>query len=212
MRATWRKGASAATVALPETSGQGVLVSGGFVLTVAHAVPYDCSGGMALGDYHLVAVKPKTGPSFRLSVYAVEPVSDIAVLGEADNQIFSEDADLFEDFRGATEPVPVCAEEFGFDASKPVHVLTHRGTWLRGTTADARDGCGWLRTKRKIEGGTSGGPVVNDDGQLVGLVSHTCETPPFDGRMPRPHRSLPGWVWGLVQADQAERGRREPSR
>jgi hypothetical protein len=54
---------------------------------------------------------------------------------------------------------------------------------------------------------TSGGPVVDDEGQLVGVVSYACEEPPFDGRMPRLHRALPGWVWNRIDAAQRRGGR-----
>jgi len=157
---------------------------------------------MTLGDHFLVKVRAKIGPEFRLSVYAVEPVADLAVLGAPDNQAIPDDASAFEEFVEATEAVPVCDRDFGADAAVPVRVLTHHGAWTEGTASDATDGCGWLLPQAKIEAGTSGGPVMDGDGQLVGVISHSCETPPFDGRMPRPHRALPAWVWQRVLAAQ----------
>jgi hypothetical protein len=71
----------------------------------------------------------------------------------------------------------------------------------------SRNGCAWLVAPQKIENGTSGGPVVDDEGQLVGVVSYACEEPPFDGRMPRLHRALPGWVWNRIDAAQRRGGR-----
>ncbi len=206
MSTDWRARVAAATIALPEAGGQGVLVPGGLVLTVAHALPWEGHGGMALGDYHLVTVKPKNGSPFRLSIYCVEPVSDIAVLGEPDTQVFSQDAQMFDAFRESTASIGVSARDFEPFAHVPVHVLTHHGTWLEGKGIDmpSPDGCGWLEGKEQIEGGTSGGPVVDDTGLLIGLVSWFAEGSESlvrDGRMPRPHRALPSWLWARIQAD-----------
>jgi hypothetical protein len=158
---------------------------------------------MALGDHCLEPVETVTGAKFLLSVCAVEPVADIAVLAAPDNQSFFDDAKAFEEFCEATAPVRVSRDDFERDVDARVHVWTHRGEWIEGGASEpgGPSGGAWLQARRHIEGGTSGSPVVSDAGLLVGLVSWSEERT-FDGRMPRPHHALPSWVWHQIDAAQ----------
>jgi hypothetical protein len=196
----------AATIQLPSVGGQGVLVPGGFVLTAAHCIEHYGSGGMALGDSCLETIKPRKGPPFRLAVHAVEPVSDVAILGAPDNQMFCDDAEAFEAFCSATEPVSVNADDFETEVPVRVHVLSHKGTWAEatvcvyglsgGATAPIQGG--------DIESGTSGGPIINDGGRLVGVVSHNC-------MFPCPHLALPAWAWRTIASAEASANRSQAS-
>jgi hypothetical protein len=50
--------------------------------------------------------------------------------------------------------------------------------------------------------GTSGSPLIDDAGELVGIVSWAggkVGTPGLQGMVPRPHAALPGWVWRRIQ-------------
>jgi hypothetical protein len=125
-----RKQVSAATARLENLGGQGVLVPGGFILTVAHCIEWDGTGGMALGDYCLERVKTRDGRKFRASVYAAEPVSDIAVLGPADSQEFGDDWDAFDAFAEAVKPIDLFNRVLDLNESIPVQVLTPRAGGL----------------------------------------------------------------------------------
>jgi hypothetical protein len=55
-----------------------------------------------------------------------------------------------------------------------------------------------VEADEQIESGTSGGPIINDSGDLIGIASNfnfvnelqdKCQ-----GLPPRPHRTLPVWV------------------
>ncbi len=65
-----------------------------------------------------------------------------------------------------------------------------------------------IEPDQAIEGGTSGGPIINDDGELVGIVSNASDVLeagitedgiPYEGEIgrgsfPYPALALPVWV------------------
>ncbi len=85
--------------------GRGVLVAGGFIVTAAHCINWDSHGGMVLGDHHIEEIVTASGDKFRLSPWAVEPVSDVALLGASDCDELWDDVELFESWQERTKPV-----------------------------------------------------------------------------------------------------------
>jgi trypsin-like peptidase len=176
--------------------GQCVLVDGGLILTAAHCTDYDCKGGMALGDHYLHVI---SAGKHRLvaNTLAVEPVSDIAVLGGPDDQALPDEADAFDELCERTTPVELQREipEPGVPFS--VWIRTHKRTWVAGAATYIRGAKFWYKTRTKIQGGTSGGPIVTDTGELVGLVSHAPESPghgDYGCGAPLACLALPAWA------------------
>jgi hypothetical protein len=188
-----------ATVHLDRKGGQGVLVPRGFILTAAHCIKWSGTGRMALGDPYIESVTTKSGARFRVVVYAVDPVSDIAILGSLNCQ----DRDQFEQWYEATPAVPVASTTPRSGAA--LHILTHRGKWVGAKTIKYNP-AGHLRklpieTDDRIRGGTSGGPVVDTSGRLIGVVSWFGEEPDgkkCTGDIPIARLALPGWAWLLI--------------
>jgi len=85
--------------------GQGVLVGGNLILTAAHCVTYTLTGAMVLGEYFVEKIKTKDGAELEVCPWAVEPMSDIAVLGALDEQECSDKGKAFEVFCDQTKPV-----------------------------------------------------------------------------------------------------------
>ena len=210
MNDTIRTEIEAATVHLPGKQGQGVLVAGGLILTAAHCVESYNEGGMVLGDHCFETIKTKSGLTFKAGTLAVEPVADIAVLGSMDNQVFPEDSEALEDFVEQTSPArlllgdPVQHEWF------PACVLSHRGSWIPGkygrfglySAYPAARACISIETDAPIEGGTSGGPVVDDNGELLGVVSWGNTF----GSIPFAKYALPRWAVDHIAETQRESG------
>jgi hypothetical protein len=228
--------AARATVTLPRMKGRGVLVPGEFILTAAHCIEWDGRGKMGLGKPFLAPVQPRKGRPFLLSVYAVDPVSNIAALGEADD--LSDDAEAFEEFRETTQPIPICADDFELERDVRLHFLTVDGQWAsaigtrHGFTWGPPDGQVYLRdwlppdeqlclrlASDHIARGTSGGPVIDRLGRLVGIISNGSGDEQGEnsrgnewhtGMIARPHLALPCWVWRIIEKAQRRRKPGQP--
>ncbi len=188
-------------------NGQGVLVPGGLILTAAHCVDWDHEGAMVLREDLTQEIKTAKDKALVVAPYAVEPVRDIAVFGAPDIQLFWDQYQAFDEFCESTIPVPV----FSAAPDKPfdIYIWSHEGYWINAlaTPTDIPGELRFEKADRPINGGTSGGPIVNDKGELVGIVSNAggnvvpgdgsvrC----FDGTFPSPHLALPGWVWNVIQ-------------
>jgi S1-C subfamily serine protease len=148
------------------------------------------------GGAYLEDIVIADGRRLKADPYAVEPVSDVAVLGALDDQVHPEEAEAFEDFCAATVPVDLAVAEFRLRKAFDVFVFTHdKGV----VAARAQQGAPmamvlYIDAGASIEGGTSGGPVVLADGRLVGIVSNAGgpvggET--RDGTITRLHLAAP---------------------
>ena len=195
-----------ATVTLLQKGGRGVLVNSNLIITAAHCIDFNCEGGMVLGDNFIEEIKAGE-EELKVAPLAVEPVSDIAVLGALDNQTFFQEVDDFERFCERTKPVPLCRSNFERFQEFRVHIYNHKGAWVTGKamqcTKEAKEL--FVDSDEMIEGGTSGGPIINDSGELVGITSNfstTCIEHAYTGQTPRPHLALPAWVCRRIFDEQ----------
>jgi len=191
-----------ATVIILSKGGQGVLVPGNLIITAAHCIDFTTEGTMALGDYFIEEIEVGERV-LKVAPLAVEPISDLAVLGSLDEQVFDKEAEGFEEFCEHTKPVVVCRSEFELFQKFKVHIYTHKGTWVTGCAMQCREDATklFVEADEQIDGGTSGGPIINDSGELVGIVSHfslASEGQRSEGLAPRAHLSLPVWVYHRI--------------
>lgn len=186
--------------------GQGVLIPGGYILTAAHCVDWDHTGGMVLGDFYIQTIMAVNGEKYMVSPIAVEPCYDIAVMANVDGQagegLFNAWV-AFEEFCESTPPVPLCIDAMPVEVPLDVMILSHCGHWISGKATQHRtpgSGSFALRPDTPIECGTSGGPIITADGRLLGVVSHSSEplesekhSPDIWGSAPR-LTALPYWL------------------
>jgi S1-C subfamily serine protease len=161
-----------------------------------------------LGDFFLVTIIAADGSRLKGQVVAVEPVSDIAVIGSLDSQDFPNEADAFDEFVDSTEGLILSADEFPFGEGFPVHIFTHKEEWISGSATQWCENAQTLfvETSPAVSGGTSGSAVLNDRGEVVGVVStasepadETEDVGTNDGKCARPCHSLPVWVWQAIK-------------
>jgi hypothetical protein len=195
-----------ATVSLLGKGGQGVLVRNNLILTAAHCINFNYDGGMALGDYFIEEIETSDGGKLKVGPYAVEPVSDIAVLGSLDDQEFTDEATKFEHFCEGKKPLSLCLKKFGWSVEVPIWVYTHKKTWIRGKMINysIKKNAHKISIKmdENIEGGTSGSPIINEKGELMGVVSNAGGSKGInrEGMVPFPIFALPIWLYQEITA------------
>jgi len=195
-----------AIVELPALQGRGVLVPGGYILTAAHCVEWSTDGGMALEDPPPQQIRTYDGRLLLTCPVAVEPVADIAVLGSVDDQRFPDEAESWQRFVEDTQPVSLATVELACGREFGVMLVSHDGKWLtaKATMLTPQATTIWVESEVPIEGGASGGPIVDTDGRLVGIVSNSSFDPsspdarPSTGTHPRPTLTLPVWAANLI--------------
>ncbi len=157
-----------------EKVGLGVLVEGAYLLTAAHCLEYDNDTGarITLGEHVFYEVETARGEKLNVAPVFIESISDIAVLGPLDRYSYDEEwIAAYEAFIERTTPVPLWngrnAGAFG------IRIHSHKKTWVSGkaTIGTAGQPYIWIKTEERIEGGTSGGPIINDSGELVSVVT-----------------------------------------
>lgn len=165
-----------------------------YVLTAAHCLPELPPAVGGLSYTHERTYGNLLGPlGEKATVWAeclfVDPVADIAVLGQPDNQILSEEADAYDDLMDKAVPLPMGSLSFAKgqrEAEADVFVLSLRGDWFEiHVTSLGRTV--WTASAEPIEAGMSGSPIVTQDGKAIGLVSSTAMSPLLVA-------SLPGWL------------------
>lgn len=194
-----------ATVRLTGKGGQGVVVPGMLIMTAAHCIKFSIEGGMVLGDYFVEAIELNNGRQILAQVYAVEPVADIGVLGMPDDQAFFKEAKTYEESVGLIEPVHVRFDDLELLQEIPVTVFTHKRKWIRGKVTKFNDNAHILElSDAAIKRGTSGGPVIDQEGRLLGIVSTgNLGKENLTAQIPRPSHALPLWVVELIRPSDA---------
>ncbi len=187
-----RKRVEQATVTInvnsPKSRARGIVVSGRFVLTAAHCVPWGGEGCVAedLREEYKFEIEDSNGNKHEARVCAAETVVDIAAL------------------KVPAAFQPVAHLEIGeVDASPqfPVFIFTHERNWIEGNAVGI-DGyhCLHIQTNRPIRDETSGSAAVNDEGKVIGIVSASLD---LDCNV-APIAALPVWLINEIWKPMSE--------
>jgi hypothetical protein len=176
-------------------------VPGEHIVTAAHVVRQHWRSKVDGLEDPPIAWVVAGGRKMPVAVRAVDLMADIAVLGEVDGQrseAFFEAWMAFKEFCESTGAVPLCTADFPVREPCPVHILTHDKGWVAGQAQQSHVNASalYILADDHIESGTSGGPVVTDDGLLLGVVSHAGGTggPMNEVGIPRLHLAVPSYL------------------
>jgi hypothetical protein len=141
-------------------------------------------------------------PSVWAECLFFDPVSDLAILGEPDNQELGEENEAFARLVDGRKPFTIAAPETGEGymlaqdgvSWQPTPLIVHQNIW--GTS---------LSTGATL-GGQSGSPIVDSTGRAVAVVSVGTERPALstgsssvmNGPQPILRLQLPPWVLRTV--------------
>lgn len=187
----------------PETRGQAVLVRNGYFMTAAHCLEYNLTGELALNEHILYEIETAQGKKLKAAPAIIEPCSDIAVLCEPDGQVFFQESDDYLDFCDQVKPIPLYRRRLlNFPAEFRIHIYSHEKVWITGKATIYHDHQPRIAidAHENVKGGTSGGPIINDAGELVGIVSTSggSNGETKVGLDPSPRWALPAWIYHKI--------------
>ncbi len=143
-----------------QSLGTGVIVDGqGHVLTNEHVLAGSTHTRVTLSD----------GREFDAEIVGLDPENDLAVLRleGADDLPAAPLGDSEEAMIGET--VIAIGNPFGYNHTVTTGVLSALGRSIRGRRGQQREYHGFLQTDASINPGNSGGPLVNADGEVIGI-------------------------------------------
>ena len=186
----------------PSEGGQGVYIGNGFVLTAAHCLEFDSVAAIAEGFPPVYYIDRPEGEPIWCSPVCIDPCSDLAVVGPCDSQQLSERHWELLSFFKDVVPIEIRRDPLQLDESASCEIRTHLGTWVSGKMTRVSDPPWvWLEADENIIGGTSGGPIVDDNGQILAVVSITGDND-ASGPHSIPPLWLPSWLLASVPGEE----------
>ncbi len=169
------------------------------VITAAHCLPHfpPCHAASFFEERtyaKLLASLDDPTPAVWAECLFADPVADIAVLGCPDDQSLFDEAEAY---YALTDDMPLLVIA-KVDENAPGWLLSLDGNWMRCNVRH-HSGPLWIENAEYgIRGGMSGSPILDDDGDALGVVcigsSLTDESCTSAGPNPRLTHSLPGWM------------------
>lgn len=200
--------AAAATVRHRD-SGLGVLVPGGYVLTAAQCIRDDALSYIIQGDCCPELFTAADGRALLLSPAAVELREDVAALQSLDSQSAYNEAgynhaEAFEQWANSTAPVPVSRRTRQRGKDFAVHALRQDGVWRSGMAEvwDHGHGYSLLLVLEGLDEDSMGGPIIDDEGELVTVAPFGGDEDRTDWPRPYLRYALPGWLWEKITCAQ----------
>lgn len=179
--------------------GQGVVVAE-YVLTAAHCLPVPESDCL-LADQTYVRVRRPDGKIGTMQAVFIDATGDVAALAVIDDDPY---------FLDDIEPMHVSFEWSGatvFESRPrlPGQYFAHDAGVVDMQWCEVNMGTATLWPSRPINGGTSGGPITNAKGLLIGIIrdSHLCPGHDEVSSFRLLGAALPPWLIASIKTAQA---------
>jgi hypothetical protein len=204
--------------------GRGFVVAAplaNYVITAAHVLPSFPPAHLLSfpeeGTYKRFIGPLNAKPTIAAACAFVDPVADLAVLGPPDNQAFSDEANLYEEFTATLPPFAITPPAprglwrvqdsdgsvryiRSIPAPAAAYVLSLAGKWKACRTSHF-GGPLQIEPGNLIKGGMSGSPVISATGAALGVVStgdaaadRGSEADVANALAACLTKSLPGWL------------------
>lgn len=164
------------------------------IITCAHCLPHmpPATGGIMKTEektYPRLVGALDHEPTITVECLFVDPVADVAVLGEPDGDILWEEAEAYHAFVEDREGLPIALEQNAASRGEQQREgawLTLEGKWVHHSLDVTAQ---WVWTSERSEAGMSGSPIILDTvrSTVVGVVSSTA-------LHPRLATTLPAWL------------------
>jgi len=185
-----------ATITIIKSRSQGILVRNQIILTAAHCVNYRLKGEMVLPlqNYFIEEIKTQFG-NLKVSPLCIELTKDIAALGTVDDPELYDDLERFNEFCSNTLPIKICRNKLEADKRYKIFIYSHEKKWISGYAKlyFPESPMLLLEVDKPIKKGASGSGVINEKGEIIGIVSWTGEKDLISGAS-RPLLALPVWM------------------
>jgi hypothetical protein len=175
------------------------------VITSAHCLPHlppPISAAYPEEKTYRVLARLNDEPTVLAECLFVDPVADIAVLGEPNNQDAPDEADAFNELVQSTGVLPVANPQ---ENELAAFLLSLDGHWFGCKVRRHHRWALWeILAEEPIVGGMSGSPIRMADGAAIGIVCLSDDDQPHTGGdNPNLAAHLPGWlIWKLLVADK----------
>jgi len=144
------------------------------VVTASHCLPHlpVMPGSLQETTYPNLLAPLGEEPSVWAKCLFIDPVSDLAIVGEPDNQVFGEESDAYVRLVDWRSPFAIAAPESGKGYMLALDGATWEPTALTVHVTIAGHGL----SSGPTLGGQSGSPILDTKGRAVALVSMGSET------------------------------------
>ena len=179
--------------------GYATIIEGGYILTAAHCVNSSKIVAPLLSDLYCVKIKTKMG-YILVNIEAMEVMCDIAVLKGAIHADLLDDLIKYNELIEETIPIEIDCVDKEVNEEFDVFIHNKDGSWVPGTAKvhiSSDQPMILITSSSKINPGASGSPIINLDGQIVGVLSNCY----YDGIAPRPHITLPVYMVKQLNLD-----------
>jgi hypothetical protein len=129
----------------------------------------------------------------------VDPVANIAVLGQPDNQKLAEEAGTYDKLVEDPEPLRIDGlpppREHQLSGAIDARLLSLEGAWFSCRVSYQAGRALWIsEAAEPIRGGMAGSPIVSEDGTAIGVMSVSAGGGNEGGPNPCLVHHLPGWL------------------